>query len=105
MLTMNFWTDLLAQQRPIMGLSPMDGVTDAAMRYMSSKYGKPDVVFTEFVSVDALAHAKEERSVGRVMRAFIRAQDLGPLESRPFEIAQVFGHTPELFYQAAVMLS
>jgi tRNA-dihydrouridine synthase len=102
---MNFWNDLLARKTPIVGLSPMDGVTDAAMRYMSSKYGKPDVVFTEFVSVDALTHAKEEKSVERVMRAFLRAQDLGTLESRPYEIAQVFGHTPELFYSAAVMIA
>jgi tRNA-dihydrouridine synthase B len=72
---------------------------------MSAKYGHPDVVFTEFVSVDALAHAKEERSVDRVMRAFIKARDLGPLDSKPYEIAQVFGHTPELFYQAAVMIA
>jgi tRNA-dihydrouridine synthase B len=83
----------------------MDGVTDAAMRYMCAKYGNPDLLFTEFVSVDALKHAKEEKSVDRVMRAFIKASDVGPLEHTPIEIAQVFGHTPELFYQAAVMIA
>ncbi len=102
---MSFWQDLLQKGTPIVGLSPMDGVTDAPMRYMSAKYGQPGVVFTEFVSVDALAHAKEEQSVDRVMRAFLRAQDIGPLESRPYEIAQVFGHTPELFYQAAIIIA
>jgi tRNA-dihydrouridine synthase B len=102
---MHFWQQLLVKKSPILGLSPMDGVTDAPMRYMSAKYGQPDVVFTEFVSVDALAHAKEERSVDRVMRAFIKARDVGSLGHKPYEIAQVFGHTPELFYQAAVMIA
>lgn len=115
-----FWDDLYATGKPVLGLSPMDGVTDAAMRYMTAKYGRPsrnpkskilnpkigvDLLFTEFVSVDALKHAKEEKSVDRVMRAFIKASDVGPLENKPYEIAQVFGHTPELFYQAAVMIA
>lgn len=119
---MSFWNDLLTKGEPIVGLSPMDGVTDAPMRYMSAKYGHPHIMFTEFVSVDALTHAKEEQSVGRVMQAFVRARDLvgavrvDPSKSErstlrdqpfkyPYEIAQVFGHTPELFYQAAVMIA
>jgi tRNA-dihydrouridine synthase B len=102
---MTFWDDLYAKKKLVVGLSPMDGVTDAAMRYMSAKYGNPDLLFTEFVSVDALKHAKEEKSVDRVMRAFIKASDVGSLEHAPIEIAQVFGHTPELFYQAAVMIA
>lgn len=126
---MNFWEDLYASKKLVVGLSPMDGVTDAAMRYMSAKYGTPDLLFTEFVSVDALKHAKEEKSVDRVMRAFIKASDVYKYSSTPvlqyssesqengktgtpehnvrgpYEIAQVFGHTPELFYQAAVMIA
>ncbi len=124
---MNFWSKLL-DNKPIIGLSPMDGVTDVAMRYMSAKYGRPDVMFSEFVSVDALAHAKEEKSVDRVMRAFIKARDVDKYSSNPvtqysselqeirktgkpenqiwpYEVAQVFGHTPELFYQAAVIIA
>lgn len=102
---MSFWDDLYAKKKLVVGLSPMDGVTDSAMRYMSAKYGEPDILLTEFVSVDALAHAKEEKAVDRVMRAFVRAKDVGQLDREPFEIAQVFGHTPELFYQAAVMIA
>ncbi|MBP9670139.1 tRNA-dihydrouridine synthase [Candidatus Woesebacteria bacterium] len=102
---MSFWDDLYTKKKLVFGLSPMDGVTDAAMRYMTAKYGKPDLLFSEFVSVDALKHAKEEKSVDRVMRAFIKASDVGPLEHKSYEIAQVFGHTPELFYQAAVMIA
>ena len=102
---MNFWSELFGKKKMVLGLSPMDGVTDSVMRYMSAKYGEPDILLTEFVSVDALAHAKEEKAVDRVMRAFVRAKDVGELEKEPFEIAQVFGHTPELFYQAAVMVA
>lgn len=102
---MSFWDELFASKKMVLGLSPMDGVTDVAMRFMTAKYGSPDLLFTEFVSVDALAHAKEERSVDRIMRAFLRAQDVGKLETPPYEIAQMFGHTPELFYQAAVMIA
>lgn len=94
----------------VVGLSPMDGVTDVVMRYMSAKYGKPDLVITEFVSVDALAHAKDIQAVERIMKAFLRAKDIEGIDEKPldyqgYEIAQVFGHTPELFYQAAVMIA
>lgn len=109
---MSFWNDLLDTKHPIVGLSPMDGVTDAAMRYMTARYGGQnhqtsgvDVLFCEFVSVDALRHAKDEYSVDRLMQAFIKAREVGPLEHKPFEVAQVFGHIPELFYAAAVMIA
>jgi len=31
----------------------MDGVTDAAFRYIAAKHGGPDVTFTEFVNVES----------------------------------------------------
>lgn len=104
---MNFW-DTLLKQGPIVGLSPMDGVTDAPMRYMTATYGRPKIVFTEFVSVDALRHAKDPEAIGRLMTAFVRAKDVNPGGVHgewPYEIAQVFGHDPELFYQAAVIIA
>ena len=53
----SFWKKL---EKPILGLSPMDGVTDAPFRYMVAKtgkpkVGKPDVIFTEFVNVEGLS--------------------------------------------------
>ena len=102
---MTFWDRLFNEKEMILGLSPMDGVTDVVMRYMSAKYGNPDLLITEFVSVDALAHAKDEKSVDRIMKAFLRAKDIGHLDKKPYEIAQMFGHTPKLFYQAAVMIA
>lgn len=149
----DFWKTLYGSGKPVIGLSPMDGVTDVVMRYMTAEYSSTqvlqshskslenrntgilghesgvDVLFTEFVSVDALSHARDEKSVDRVMRAFLRAKDVdkyssapvfqyssqsqenretgkqGNLTNWPFEVAQVFGHTPELFYQAAVMIA
>lgn len=86
-----------------MGLSPMDGVTDGAMRYMSAKYGNPDIMFTEFVSVDALHYATGERRE-RLLKTFVKAGEVGELEDRPYEIAQVFGRTPELFAEAALII-
>jgi len=76
---MTFWDRLFNEKEMILGLSPMDGVTDVVMRYMSAKYGNPDLLITEFVSVDALAHAKDEKSVDRIMKAFLRAKDIGHL--------------------------
>lgn len=118
----NCWDELF-NKGAVVGLSPMDGVTDAPMRYMTAKYGRGEiskqkfansqidadkgvqVIFTEFVSVDALRHAKNPESVDRLMKAFIRARDVGELAQQPYEVAQVFGHTPEYFYTAAVMVA
>lgn len=94
----------------------MDGVTDSAMRYMVGKYGHPDFLFTEFVSVDALHHATGERRE-RLLKTFIKARDVdsysriavNPDDSRdglvrPLEIAQIFGHNPEYFKEAAELI-
>lgn len=98
-----FWQGLLSRNKPIVGLSPMDGVTDAPMRYMSAKYGCPDIVFTEFVSVDALHYATGERRE-RLLATFVRARDVGQLEREPYEIAQIFGNKPDYFGEAAELI-
>lgn len=94
---MSFWDNLFRLGRPIVGLSPMDGVTDAAFRYMVGKYGAPDVIFTEFVSVDALHYATGERRV-RLLKTLVYDPAQRPI------VAQVFGHTPELFVEAAELI-
>src|SRR5437667_1294249 len=43
----SFWDTL---QQPVIGLAPMDGVTDAPNRTMHGLYGRPDVVITEFTN-------------------------------------------------------
>ena len=47
----SFWDTL---NKPIIGLAPMDGVTDAPCRTMHGLYGRPDVVLTEFTNVEGL---------------------------------------------------
>lgn len=72
---MSFWDDLYQRGRPVIGMSPMDGVTDAPFRAMVLKYGRPDVIFTEFVSVDGLHFAQGEKRE-RMLKEFVKARDL-----------------------------
>lgn len=53
----SFWKKL---NTPIFVLAPMADVTDAAFRKVIAKYGKPDVLWTEFVSADGLLFADEK---------------------------------------------
>lgn len=52
-----FWKKL---PRPFFALAPMADVTDAPFRRIIAAHGKPDVMFTEFVSADGLAVAPEK---------------------------------------------
>ncbi len=83
----SFWNKL---KQPIIGLAPMDGVTDAPCRTMHGMHGKPDVVLTEFTNVEGLW-----RGSNRIFRDFLYT----PVE-RPV-VAQIFGCQPEYFYKAA----
>ncbi|HEX2386698.1 MAG TPA: tRNA-dihydrouridine synthase [Candidatus Binatia bacterium] len=84
---MSFWNEI---PKPIIGLSPMDGVTDASYRFIAAKHGRPDVILTEFVSVDAAAFAPHS-----LLRDFAYSEIERPV------LAQVYGHTPEAFYRVA----
>ncbi len=87
----NFWTKL---KKPIFVLAPMANVTDAAFRFLIAKYGRPDVMWTEFVSCDGLM------SIGRE-RLLI---DLKYDESERPIVAQIFGSKPENFFKTAQLL-
>ena len=50
----NFWQQLRQQKKPFFCMAPMADVTDVAFRTLVTKYGKPDVVWTEFVSANGL---------------------------------------------------
>jgi tRNA-dihydrouridine synthase len=86
----SFWHDL---PQPIVGLSPMDGVTDAAFRYITAKHGGPDLSFTEFTSVDRIVYGQDTE---------LADLHYGEIE-RPV-IAQVFGTNPEAFYRTAHLI-
>ncbi len=83
----SFWKTL---PQPIIGLAPMDGVTDAPCRTIHGLYGSPDIVLTEFTNVEGLWRGSD-----RIFRDFLYT----PAE-RP-AIAQIFGCKPEYFYKAA----
>ncbi len=83
----NFWQDLPA---PIIGLAPMDGVTDAAFRLVVARQGKPDVSFTEFTSVGDVC-----RGPDHTLSSFIYHESERPV------VAQLYGKDPTFFYQAA----
>ena len=85
-----FWGKL---KKPIIGLAPMDGVTDAPMRFITAKYGKPDVIFTEFVSADGIKHGAK-----RLLRDFKFDEIERPV------VAQLFGGDPEAFFEVAKLI-
>ena len=89
----NFWETL---PKPFFVLAPMANVTDAAFRRIIAKYGKPDVMYTEFVSADGLALAHEE---GRQRLL----QDLEFTDAERPIVAQFFTATPEYMEQAAAL--
>jgi len=74
-----------------MVLAPMADVTDAAFRRIIAKYGKPDVMWTEFVSCDGLC------SEGK--KALLK--DLAFTDAERPIVAQFFGSKPENFYRCA----
>jgi len=84
---MNFWTRI---PTPIIGLSPMDGVTDAAFRFITAKHGKPDVILTEFVNIQSALYSPQTL-----------LKDLSYSEIERPIVAQIYGKTPELFYLVA----
>jgi tRNA-dihydrouridine synthase len=84
---MSFWSTL---PRPVIGLSPMDGVTDATFRSVIARQGKPDVTFTEFTHVHDVCRGPEV-----LLETLIYSEIERPM------VAQLYGKDPELFYQAA----
>ena len=88
---LGFWQKL---NKPIFVLAPMADVTDAAFRRIIAKYGKPDVMWTEFVSADGLALAPE---AGR--KKLLKHLEYSESE-RPI-VAQFFTSTPENMKKAA----
>lgn len=74
-----------------MMLAPMADVTDAAFRELIAKYGKPDIMWTEFVSADGLA--SEGRKNLLIDFKYSEAE-------RPI-VAQIFGSKPENIFIAS----
>lgn len=86
----NFWKEL---PKPFFVLAPMEEVTDTVFRRIISSCGRPDVMVTEFTSVEGLAS-----EIGR--SKVIHRLQFTPQE-QPL-VAQIWGITPEHYYQAGV---
>ena len=82
-----------ALAKPIIGLSPMDGITDHPFRYIVKKYGNPDVIYTEFTSVEGVCHGAKQ-----LLKDFEYDETQRPI------IAQIYGTTPSFFRQTAIIL-
>ncbi|MDD5041517.1 MAG: tRNA-dihydrouridine synthase [Candidatus Peribacteraceae bacterium] len=77
--------------RPIIALAPMAGVTDASYRQLIKALAPQVIVYSEFLSTDALAYG------GKKTMAMMH---FDPAVERPF-IVQIFGKKPEHFLEAA----
>lgn len=85
-MSANFWNTL---PRPFFVMAPMADVTDPAYRRIIASCGKPDVMYTEFVSADGLFKGGEE--VGKPGPGYNRlVQDLAFDESERPIVAQFF---------------
>ena len=84
---MNFWPEIT---KPIIGIAPMDGVTDASFRYVTAKHGGPDVTLTEFVNIQSAFYSPHT-----LLKDFTYGDNERPV------VAQIYGKTPELFYRVA----
>ena len=89
---MGFWEKI---KKPVMVLAPMANVTDEAFRRIIAKYGKPDVVWTEFVSADGLCHPKGREKL---------LVDLAYTEIERPIVAQLFTGHPEKMFEAAKLI-
>jgi nifR3 family TIM-barrel protein len=86
----NFWLSL---KKPFFCLAPMYDVTDEPFRLMFAKYGKPDVLFTEFVSADGLCSKGFDK---------LRHHLLFSKEEKPI-VLQIFGSNPKTIEKAAAL--
>ncbi len=90
-MQIGFWKKL---KKPIFVLAPMANVTDAAFRRVIAKYGKPDVMWTEFVSCDGLV----SRGKDKLLIDFMYTEPERPI------VAQIFGSKPDNFYKTALLI-
>jgi len=82
------WSQL---KKPFTALAPMEDVTDSVFRQIVASVSKPDIMFTEFVSVEGLCSEGRARLLPKL--AYVS-------QERPL-IAQLWGVTPKHFYTVA----
>lgn len=77
----------------MIGLAPMDGITDAPFREIADKLGRPDFLITEFVAVEGLV-----RGATSLLSQFLKHQTSTPI------YGQIYGAEPDSFYKCAVLV-
>jgi len=87
-MSFGFWKQL---KRPVSVLAPMSGYTDAAFRAIIAKYGKPDVMFTEFVPADGLCSVGQDNLTPYMQKT----QAEHPI------VVQLYGGNPDNYLEAA----
>lgn len=80
--------------RPIVALAPMAGVTDASYRQLIKRIAPDVIVYTEFLSTDAIHYGAQKT---------MRMIHFDRVVERPF-IVQVFGKDPGHFLSAAKII-
>ncbi len=85
-----FWSKL---KKSFIGLSPMDGITDHPYRYIQKKYGQPDLIYTEFATVEGFC-----RGATTPLKDFIFDESQRPI------VAQIYGKTPQFFRETAIVI-
>ncbi|KAF1319874.1 Trna-dihydrouridine synthase, partial [Globisporangium splendens] len=88
---MSFWSKLA---KPIYCVAPMANVTDVAFRRIITDLAKPTVMWTEFVSCEALTYDAASRK--RMMATLMYAEQERPV------VAQLFGSKPDQFYEKII---
>lgn len=84
-----------ASEKPLLLLAPLHEVTDAAFRETVAACGEPDIMFTEFTSVDGLSHPVAR---DRIIRRYLQR---GEHEHKT--AVQIWGNDPEKFREAAAL--
>jgi nifR3 family TIM-barrel protein len=87
----DFWHTL---EKPFFALAPLEDVTDAAFRRLIARFGKPDVMFTEFTSADGLVLAPESGKV-KILKKLLYSEGERPI------VAQLFSANPDHIEAAA----
>lgn len=81
-------------QRPVVALAPMAGVTDASYRQLIKRLAPEVVVYTEFLSTDAIHYGAKKT---------LEMLHFNSELERPF-IVQIFGKDPDHFLSAAKVI-
>ncbi|OGN34907.1 MAG: hypothetical protein A3I39_01305 [Candidatus Yanofskybacteria bacterium RIFCSPLOWO2_02_FULL_47_9b] len=92
-MSSNFWEEL---KKPFFVLAPMADVTDIAFRQVVIECGRPDVLYTEFVSAAGLC---SEKGRPKLLPHFKFAENEHPI------VAQIFGSVPKHFYETAKLIA